>query len=84
MKNIRATEIALFVKANGEAGMIKVLEQLSERQSAVEESVKENGMILLQMASMMAQIVDGAGAMRDKIEKMQGREDDDDLPTATG
>ena len=87
MKGIRTAEIERFIKAYGsspEYGIIKVLEQLSERQSALEQNMQENGMILLQMSKMMAQITDGAGAMRDKIETMQGKEGDNDLPPAHG
>lgn len=83
MKGIRTTEVRNFIRVHGEDGMIKCIEQLYERQSATEQAVKENGLMLLQMSKMMAQIVDGAGAMRDKIEQMQGRDDsDDDLPMA--
>lgn len=82
MKGIRATEVRNYIKAHGEQGMITCIEQIYERQAALEQSVQENGMILLQMSKMMAQIVDGAGAMRSKIEQMQGKDDDDDLPMA--
>ena len=85
MKGIRTTEVRTFIRAHGEEGMIKCIEQLYERQAAVEQNMQENGMILLQMSKMMAQVVDGASAMRDKIETMQGKkEDDDDLPFAQG
>ena len=84
MKGIRATEVRNFIKASGEDGVIKCMEQLFERQAAVEQAVQENGLILLEMAKQMAQIVDGAGAIRDKVERMQGTDTDDDAPMATG
>jgi len=84
MKGIRTTEVRNFIRAHGEEGMIKAIEQLYERQAAVEQNMQENGLILLQMSKMMAQITDGAGAMRDKIESMSSKGEDDDLPMAGG
>lgn len=82
MKGIRVTEVRNYIRAHGEEGMIKCIEQLYERQAAVEQNMQENAMILLQMSKMMAQVVDGAGAIRGQIETMQGKEEDDELPMA--
>lgn len=82
MKSIRTTEIRTFIKASGEEGIVKVLEQLSERQSALEQQQQEVAIHLLNMTKVVDQVTSGAGAMREQIEKMQGGPDDDDLPFA--
>ena len=82
MKGIRTTEIRTFVKASGEEGIIKVMEQMAERLSACEQQCQEMALMQLQMVKVIDQVTSGAGAMREQIEKMQGRDDDDDLPMA--
>lgn len=84
MKGIRATEIRTFVKAAGEEGIIKVMEQMAERVSACEQQCSEMAQMQLQMVKIIDQITSGAGAMREQIERMQGSGDDDDLPFAQG
>lgn len=85
MKGIRATEVRLFVKAHGEDGMIKVLEQCLERCAALEQNMSEMAHIQYEMMKLTDKVVTGAGVLRDQVEKMQrgGIDDDDDLPMAT-
>lgn len=82
MRGIRATEVRNFIRVHGEEGVIKCIEQLYERQNQVDQNVQELGIQLLHMTKLLGQITDGAGAMREQIERMQGSRDDEDLPSA--
>jgi hypothetical protein len=82
----RATEVELVMRQSGfEKGTIKLLAELFERQSKLEQDMRENAEIILQVSTMMAQVVDGAGAMRQQVEKLtKGDDNDEDLPSASG
>lgn len=85
MKGIRATEVRNYIRVRGETGMIDCIEQLYERMSAIDQQISELAQLQLQIIKALDQVTTGAGNMRNQIEKMQGRdEDDDDLPPATG
>lgn len=79
----RSTEIQIAVMKLGlERATIKLLAELFERIAQCESNVREMSLIQLKGLEQLAQVVDGAGAMRTQIEKMRGmaRDDDDDLP----
>jgi hypothetical protein len=80
----RATEVQLVVINKGmERGVIALLTELFERMAAVEQYTREGAAIQLQMATQLGQVVDGAGRIRQEVEKMQRGNrgsDDDDLP----
>lgn len=77
----KAREIPMILMNKGtERGVVFLLTELFERQAALEQQQREVGASLLQMAQILDQVTTGAGAMRSQIEKMQGKEEDDDLP----
>ena len=84
MRGIRGTEVRNFIKANGEEGVIKCIEQMYERQAAIEAQQREVGEHLLNMTRVIDQLTSAGGALREQIERMQGSSDDEDLPPATG
>jgi len=88
MTMTRATEIQMIILNKGvERGMIALVTELFERMAAQEQQLREAALIQLQMAKMMEQITDGAGAIRKEVERLRGErtgsEDSDLPPTAT-
>jgi hypothetical protein len=77
----KAREIPMILQSKGtERGVVFLLTELFERQAALEAQQREVGASLLQMAQIIDQVTTGAGVMRQQIERMQGKEEDDDLP----
>lgn len=79
----KAREIDMVLTNKGmERGVKLLLTEAYERLAAIEQQQREIGAYMLQIATIVAQTVDGTTAMRDHIDKMSGKsEDDDDLPS---
>lgn len=81
----KSREVQTVLAMQGEAGLRRLMIELFERMEAHEQDMTELGVIQLQMISQMGRVVDGAGHLRDEIEKIaRRRTGDDDLPPASG
>jgi hypothetical protein len=84
----RATEVQIVIMNKGmERGMIALMQELFERIAECEANVRDIGLIQLQATTQLAQVVDGAGAMRQQVEQIKrivrGSADDDLPPLAS-
>lgn len=77
----RSTEVQMVLSNKGmERGVTILLTELFEKNAEMRQNLTHLSQTLDMMATMLSQVVDGAGAMRGQIEKMQGTDEDDDLP----
>ena len=81
MKSIRATEVRNYIRAKGEQGIIECIEQLYERQAVFDQQMREVAIMQLQMIKSMEGMMTVSEAMKNALEP---KEEDDDLPSATG
>ena len=80
----RSTEVQMVLDNKGmDRGITMLFSELLERQAALESDMKENAAIILHAITLLTQVTDGAGAMREQMEKMQRGGDDDDAPNAS-
>lgn len=78
----KAREVEMVLNNKGfERGTRLLLTELFERVQGIETTVAELASFQLSNANMLAQVVDGAGVLRQQVEKLQGNPNgDDDLP----
>lgn len=73
---------AVWANRGPEKATRDLLIEAYERIAGLEQSVAEMAEMQLRSFNLLAQVVDGADAMRTQVERLQGRkgDDDDDLP----
>lgn len=80
----RPTEVdMIFANKGAERATRLLITELLERVAGVERTVSELATLQLGMADQLGKVVDGAGMIRQQVEKLQGSPDgdDDSLPS---
>lgn len=75
----------IFQNKGAERAAIELISELFERMRALEHNMNETNTMQIQVIQSLSSIVDGAGAMRERIEAMdksKRRADDLDIGTA--
>jgi hypothetical protein len=77
----KAREVPHVLRNKGmEKGVEALLVELFEMNSHLLQQLSECNAAMLQMTNIITQTVDGSAAMRQAVEKLQGKGDDDELP----